>query len=656
MTFKARVIAQVGIIPQAPTGSNIILNAYPKFTIAKVDEVGGGGLLFPFNRTLQSEGLTDVHLPNGQYQARMWMQGYNQNLPPLQPLGPTGVPYDDGSPNSRVAGMTIAYDIDDTSGNVMNYSLAGVRVKKITTTDQYSNVTNTRTFIYHNPVNDSSYGAFIGSALNDYVETTQEGQWQVIEGSYNMPGLGTNSANVVYPKVVEDVNDNGVTYRTEHYFSRGVGIFPLYSTSFPFVPSLDVENARGNEYKTIWDKQFNANFTVAKMRQQVFDSFPRSQASPHNYFGYKLFGIKCQAATYDQPIVLTNGYAPPYVTIYDINVNNRTYLTSDSTITYDLVNPNNGIKEWHDYTYGDYNHKPLITRSGNSDGTINIEKNYYDSDQPEPNTELNAEPTAQLIAANRLDVPLGTKQYKNTQLLSQQYTYTRFDGDKLLIDSMRQSIFSNPLDVEVKVIQYDDYANPLTIALRGDKYRKYIWNKDKGLPLATCVSSMNDPFYYSSFEYNGDGGVSGNAFAGTRAFQLSAGNNITIASTRNNLHEDIYVWATSSDIHVNGLNFTSTNKTKGLWTLYKCNYIGDFNDANPIIITGTALIDQLIVMPVGALFQGNVYDSSNRVIASVNDQILTNFYEYDPFGRLTIVRDEQGNILKSTTYQYQAAQ
>jgi YD repeat-containing protein len=652
--WRQGVIADITITPQAPATLGIDAN-FPDFSINKIKEADGSpinGSLGTFTLVMQTGNRYSVYMPNGRYTMTFNTNNYNQHLPPTMPLNVNGVPYDDGSPQERWAIFKIAYDILNPSTTV-NYSCGGVRVKSITTRDPYSNVTNKRRFRYHNPVNNASYGEYIGPSFGNFQEVGQYGQWQVYTGSFNMPGMGSVASNVVYRKVLEEVVDNGVTYRTEHNFT--LQTYPYYGSGFPYTPQNDFEVFRGNEYETAWDKYTGSSFTPAKIKKQVFDPLPMTNADPTATFSRLLCGIKCAASSYEQTLVIGGGYAPPFVIPYYFAVGDRLYLKSDTTVTYDLNNSYNGITEWHDYKYGDYNQQPIQVRSGNSDGSVSIQKNYYATDRPDASANAILDATqlpAQLSAANRITMPLATKQYRDAQLVSQQFSYGHFSGSKLLVDSMQQALYSNPLEKEIGVIAYDNAANPLTIALRGSKFRKYIWDTDKNLPLATAVMPTDGFFYFSSFERASDGGTPGNAFSGYNAFQLSGSNTINLISsiTLNNL--DVYLWATSPSVFINGGALLSTGKTKGNWTLYQ----KTINGGTGINIAGSALIDQLVILPAGSQFTGNVYDKSARVTAVINDQMSTSFFEYDNFGRMTNVKDEQGNIIKSNAYQYQGPQ
>lgn len=672
-SYSEGVDATISYFPIAPgTIPPSTDDQLPYFTLRKTHELNGapaGSGLNSFERTYQWQGMQQEHLPNGRYEMKFIVGHYNQHLPTPPMDGDPNNPNDPA--NNNHIQYFVTYKILDTSGAIINYNLAGLRVKSITTKDQFSNITNTRNFLYHKPENDSSYGRYIGQGMHAYFETTQSGQWQVKMGSSNMPGWGNEYASVIYPKVIEDVTETGVTYRTEHYYTKGLGIFPMYSTSWPFFPVDDIESMRGNEYMTVWNKYNGpSDFTPAKVQYRVFDSLPKINAEPTRRFGRMLYGIKCAAASYDQNTVVSGGYAPPYVSTYFINAGYRSYLASDTVTTYDLNNAYQAITTWNDYKYGDYGIKPVIARTGNSDGTVSIQKDYFALDRPDADALLDNDLVSGMVTANRINMPLATKNYKDGQLLSRQYTYGHVNANnQLLVDSVQQAILSNTPETEVSVLEYDGAANPLTIELRGGKYRKYLWNIAKNLPLATCVMSENGAFAFTSFEYpneyswNENSRVLSNPFSGKYAYDLSGGQ-ITASFPQQPqqpfgvANVDVYVWATADNFTINNQMPENTGKTKGSYTLYTAHIVNALyiNLKMTQGATASLLVDQLVAMPTGSDFQGNVYDSYNRITAAINNLIETSFYEYDSYGRLSSVKDEKGNILKASSYQYQGPQ
>lgn len=641
------------IAPAQPPGSGLV-NGYPYYSLAKTSNLNYSPPVGTdaFSRNFQFGGEYGIYLPNGHY-----TMTYNNN----NYIPPTMDPTQGDPPGGAFAFFSVTYHTPNPNSPYPNYSLAGLRVKSITTVDPYSKITQTRKFRYHDPVTDSSYGYYIGNARNSFWEISQYGQWIVRNGSFNMPGQGNVANSIVYPKVIEEISESGVTYRTEHYFSNRRP--PSYPNGFPLAPALDVEVARGNEEKTIIQKYTSTGFVPAAIKVQKFNDDPVSNANG-TQFARLIQAMKCAATSYDEPEVVLGGFAPPFAGVYNIAIANRLYLEADSSITYDLNNSNNKITEWHDYKYGDYNLQPIIARSGNSDGSINIQKTYYPNDAPDGDADVSGVLSNGLTTANRVSMPIASKQLKDAQLLSRQYTYGHFDGSKLLVDSISQALFSNNLEREIKMLGYDNAGNPLSMEMRGNKYRKYIWNKARGLAVATALlPKQNNSFVFTSFEYPNEYTWTESSrspygpFAGNYFYDLNGGA-VTCPDFYSDAGVDIYVWAAhNSDVKVNNFPMQSTGRVNGAWTLYFRHI--DASETHPLgyitslIISGTAFIDNLVALPTGSIFQGNVYDNSNRVTAVVNDQIATSFYEYDEYGRLKNVRDEQGKIMKSTSYQYQ---
>jgi len=608
-----------------------------------------------FSAIYQYGGAQNVHLPNGLYTMTAYAQPLNNDMSAVRTL------------TFNVSYKAYICPPGQTGPcKPNNYMGCGVRVRSITSRDPYANISHTRNFFYGEPETGASYGRFIGNPVTWYLETLQSqnsdgGTYLVRPGSNDMAGQGGARNSIVYQKVIEESADGATRIHTEHNYDCTQA--PIYCTSWPFVPVMDNESARGNETLTEW-KQGNAGvFTNAKARKQLFDADPYTRADANTHFKRAYVGIKCSSDSYfNGSNSIGEQYPAQNIQAYLVPACNRTYLTSDSTITYDLNNEARSTVQWHDYVYGDYNVQPLIVRSGNSDGTISVQKNYYASDRPDADAEFSAAPLAslcsQMVTANRITMPLATQQFKDGQQLSRQYTYAHFSGSLLLVDSLRQALFSNTLDNEISVLQYDAAANPLTIALRGSKYRKYIWQTSKSLPLATCVTAQpNATFAFTSFEYDGEyswgnGRSNATAFAGSYSYNLSGGAVSWNQFATGSYGSDVYLWATAGTVTVNGSPMESTGRTKGSWTLYRKHITG----AAFLTIAGSGNIDNLLVLPTGSQFQGNVYDSGNRIVAIMNDVFATGFFEYDAFGRLQNVRDEQGNILSSNAYQYQGAQ
>ncbi|HEX2627935.1 MAG TPA: hypothetical protein VHM26_02960, partial [Chitinophagaceae bacterium] len=204
--------------------------------------------------------------------------------------------------------------------------------------------------------------------------------------------------------------------------------------------------------------------------------------------------------------------------------------------------------------------------------------------------------------------------------------------------------------------QYDASGNIVQMQKQDDVYKSYIWDHDNSLPVAEVTNASSSSIGFTSFEADGKGGwvYSGATSAdntsptGSRCYLLSGGN-----ITRSGLVSTNYIisyWGKSGSVTVNGSGPSKTGKTIGNWTYYEHHLTG-----TSITVSGSNYIDELRLYPAGA--QMTTY-TFNRFIGMTTQCDLNGritYYEYDLFGRLKLIRDQDKNVIKVMDYQYKVA-
>jgi len=188
----------------------------------------------------------------------------------------------------------------------------------------------------------------------------------------------------------------------------------------------------------------------------------------------------------------------------------------------------------------------------------------------------------------------------------------------------------------------------------GDVARSYLWGYNDNYAIAEILNAPRSAIACTSFEDFSDGGWTisssirvSDGLTGQKSYDLSNG-----AVSRSNLPSDkiykVSYWSTGGPVNVNGTTASAGISHQG-WTCYKHVLPAS---TTQVIVQGAVKIDELRLHPLDA--QVTSYTHSPGVgMTSVTDSNNTiNYYEYDSFGRLWLMRDFDRNILKKYTYNY----
>ncbi|RYD96398.1 MAG: hypothetical protein EOP54_13835 [Sphingobacteriales bacterium] len=183
--------------------------------------------------------------------------------------------------------------------------------------------------------------------------------------------------------------------------------------------------------------------------------------------------------------------------------------------------------------------------------------------------------------------------------------------------------------------------------------------------------SGQNAVFKNGWNFNEANVQAGNSFAGQKAFiaaPVSSPSASNAFITTNNIITGkaykISFWARSVAGNLYLANGTATTlltmlKTgKDNWRYYEAEFIANGTAglvySSSSIIPISAYIDELMLMPANAQMESYSYNTGTGNITAVNaGNGNVTFYEYDGLGRLVVVRDDAGNVIKNHSYKLQ---
>lgn len=189
-------------------------------------------------------------------------------------------------------------------------------------------------------------------------------------------------------------------------------------------------------------------------------------------------------------------------------------------------------------------------------------------------------------------------------------------------------------------LQYDDKGNIISQGKADDVPHSYLWGYNNSFPIAEVVNALpNVPgaptnFFYTSFEED-EVDVSPDAYTGNKS------------------HVGAY---SIGGPHVPGTYIISYWTKSGIdpWRYHEGIVNVSPSSSASIVIgnTGT-LIDEIRLYPKDGEMTTYTYDPLIGVTSMTDANNMTRYYVYDDFGRLKLIKDHAGNILKTYNYNHQ---
>lgn len=258
-----------------------------------------------------------------------------------------------------------------------------------------------------------------------------------------------------------------------------------------------------------------------------------------------------------------------------------------------------------------------------------------------------------MVSQHILNKVVQTKTFNGTtQLTSQATNYSNFANGNYLPSSISLQILNNPAELCAVFNKYDIKGNILEMHKSNDITHSYLWSYNNQYPIAEAINATSNNIAYTSFEADGTGNWTipstlrtSNSVTGNQGYSLSNG---AITKTLPSETYKLTVWATAAPT----ISGNPTPKTGRSFDGFK--YYEYTITASSVTISGSATIDELRLYPSDAQITTYTYQPLIGITSQcdVNNRITT--YEYDGLGRLSLIKDQDKNILKQYQYAYQS--
>jgi len=559
----------------------------------------------------------------------------------------------------------------------MNAPVGGVRVAKVLTTDNATNNTTIKKYIYSDPETPS-----VSSGISIY-EPNYKKYLQVyipcrsiVNGTnpcneilvFNYFSMYSNSLNNVYgfsssPVAYSDVVESfGEAYENggiEHKFTVNPDEPAVIYLGGDLLggPLTSYGWRNGRETYQFVFKRSGSNLTPVK---KVYTHYKEDARVDQRFFGY-VANRKYVNNAY--PCIDLDNPEPWEVNEYELSryaiFRKWVYVDSVRTLQYD----NNGLNYLETIAateYGNMDHAmPTKTTTIFSDGRSGVVNTYYPQDLVLTGP---AEIGRQSLIGQHILSPVLQQQILkgSVRTYNASTEYAVFGSGLVLPRSKSLQLGEGPMEKRVDFYRYNTTGGVLEQGKTNDAKECYLWDYGNLYPVAHVVNADSATIAYTSFEAEGTGNWSigsssrntGGAVTGNLWYSLNS--NISKSGLSSiNTYIVSYWTKNTSPFSITGTitGYPVKGKTINGWTLYMHKVTGQ----STITINGSGSVDELRLYPVDAQMTTYTYDPLIGITSQCDVSSRLSYYEYDGLQRLLRARDMDGNIVKQFEYQYQSS-
>ncbi len=320
-------------------------------------------------------------------------------------------------------------------------------------------------------------------------------------------------------------------------------------------------------------------------------------------------------------------------------------------------------------TTNTYNSKFSLYKTSASDSKGKLTENYtwYPFDY---NTGANSN-IPDLIANNMVDLPVKQQTLVDGKLVGGSVALRNSKGQVTEVHNYETNQLITPSAHDPSVMLPSLYKKDVELIynssndLAGSKAipgnTSYLWDYSHTYPVCQVINALPGDIAYTSFESDGSGNWiisspnrSAGAITGKQSYDLTNGS-ISRNGVTDGQQYRISYWSKSGAYTITGgtVDNTITGRSKDGWSYHE--HLVTATTAT-ISIAGGGLIDEVRLYPKGAQMTSYTYDPLIGISSQSDANNRISYYEYDSFQRLRLIRDQDGNILKTIEYKFQQQQ
>lgn len=580
--------------------------------------------------------------------------------------------------------------------------IGGMRVKKTTFTAGAGSQNLVRKYEYDFTGDDQVNIKYLPVFINTVEKEVTDGGCPTCCRVCTYPQISISSNSVSpmpgfhlqYPKVVETVGENAENGRIIHYFSN-TGFIGGGFLSKPFGNPAELNWIGGLEYKSVTQTRMLSN-EFSDVRIEQFSNAGDSSTNLSGFDMNLIVGVKKTNKCSGYPALLfptSNSeaanaiaesfsveFVPVYTEYYNRVSQTTTHLSESAYID---------MAKRFDYTSAN----PILAssvsseKSDRSDVAI-LTKYVEDFNLPTtPSGDNNVEALKAMKTKNDILKPIeqievvkrgsdlfvvGGRLYKFSTTAvnwTEEYTLDIVQPVNLSsfswsnIDGNGNLIISPLYSLKAKVVSVDANKRPSEILdLKSGNLTSLIWDLNGSNIVFEAQNAKLSEIAFTSFEDANKGrweyqnvSISSGGIGGSSSFSLSGGASIsTTVAVGANYILSFWVNNSSANIVINGASVISSKsgQTVGDWTFRQ---LAVRTTTTSLAITGSGKIDELKLIPEGAVTRSLTYQPLLGLEMESDDNGRSKFYSYDNTGRLHLIKDQNGNILKRYCYSYNSA-